>query len=115
MRYKEKEKVLFKFHSGITDANDFKVGSVVTQLEKGLPDWKNPGEFYYIIKSEFGWVYEEGNIEAIKKLVGEEVLPKLELGSNYWLVREKNIFGKWEDIAKIPDVINFQLLRHKVK
>ena len=45
MRYKEGEKVLFKFHSGITDANDFKVGEVVTQLDKGLPDWKNPGEF----------------------------------------------------------------------
>lgn len=33
MRYKEGEKVLFKFHSGITDAEDFKVGDVVTQME----------------------------------------------------------------------------------
>lgn len=56
MRYKEGEKVLFKFHSGITDAEDFKVGDVVTQMDKGLPDWKTPGEFYYIVKSEFGWV-----------------------------------------------------------
>jgi len=37
MRYKEGEKVLFKFHSGITDAEDFKVGDVVTQMDKGLP------------------------------------------------------------------------------
>ena len=37
------------------------------------------------------------------------------MGSNYWLVREKNILGKWEDISKIPDIINFQLLRHKIR
>ncbi len=115
MRYKEGEKVLFKFHSGITDAEDFKVGDVVTQMDKGLPDWKTPGEFYYIVKSEFGWVYNEDNVEAIKKLVGQDILPKLEMGSNYWLVREKNILGKWEDISKIPDIINFQLLRHKIR
>lgn len=115
MRYKETEKILFKFHSGISDPNDYTIGEVITQLLHGLPEWKEPGEYYYIVKCEVGWPLDEGSSSKVKFLVGEDVFSKLEMGSNYWFVREKNILGKWDGISVVPEMLNFQLLKHKFR
>ena len=115
MRYKENEKVLFKFHSGITDPNDYTIGVVITQLLHGLPEWKEPGEYYYIVKSEVGWELNDSSIDKVKLLVGEDVFSKLELQSTYWFVREKNILGKWDGESLVPEMLNFQLLKHKFR
>ena len=55
MRYKETEKILFKFHSGISDPND-----------------------YYVVKSEIGWTLTTESTEKVRLLVGDEVISKLE-------------------------------------
>jgi len=115
MRYKETEKILFKFHSGISDPNDYTIGEVITQLEHGLPEWKEPGEYYYVVKSEIGWTLTTESTEKVRLLVGDEVISKLEMGLNYWFVREKNILGIWDGNSVIPEMLNFQLLKHKFR
>lgn len=115
MRYEEKEKILFKFHSGISDPTDYTIGEVIIQLLHGLPEWKEPGEYYYIVKCEVGWTLDEGSASEVKLLAGDDVFSKLELGSNYWFVREKNILGKWDGTSVVPEMLNFQLLKHKFR
>lgn len=115
MRIKEGENILFKAHSGISDPNDNSVGTVIMRLGHQLPTWKEDGEYYYLVKTDIGWLYDETSSTEISHLVGEECLSKLEMGSTYWLVREKNIIGKWDGSRVIPDMINFRLLKYNFK
>lgn len=115
MRYQEGEKILFKAHTKISDPTDYVVGEVITQLTHGLPEWKEPGEYYYIVKCEFGWELNEESSSKIEYLLGEETFSKLVVGSTYWFVREKNILGKWDGESVVPEMLNFQLLKHKFR